>query len=60
MKITFADMFKGSNATDRVRVETDKSGAKIYLNSGGFPREDVYIMLNPYHIKDLYKEIKDE
>lgn len=60
MKITFADIFKGSNATDRVRVETDRSGAKIYLNSGRFPREDNYIMLHPYHIKDLYKEIKDE
>ena len=57
MKITYADIFNGSNTTDRVRIETDKSGAKIYFGSDRFPREERYILLHPHHIKDLYKEV---
>ena len=59
MKITYADVFNGSNTTDRVRIEADKTGAKIYFGKPVFPREEKYIMLQPYHIKDLYKEVTE-
>ena len=57
MKITYADIFNGSNTIDRVRVETDLAGSKIYLGSGRFPTEDKYIFLSPQHITSLFKEV---
>ena len=60
MKITYADVFDGHNTTDRIRVETNKDGAKIYLGSGRFPKEEKYVMLHPSHIESLWKGVQGE
>lgn len=59
MKITYADVFYGSNTNDRVRIETDRNGAKIYLGNH-FPKEDKYIMLHPAQVESLWKGVQGE
>ena len=59
MKITYADVFRGNNTNDRVRIETDSNGAKIYLGNN-FPKEDKYVMLHPAQVESLWKGVQGE
>ena len=54
MKITYADVFNNYNTAERVRIETDKNGSKIYLG------KDKYVMLHPAQVESLWKGVQGE